>query len=241
MKTVRRGEIDEFVPGPSPYEIPIHPDDLIVDEETGVTTAVIAVPPPTPPEEAWRTRANEYNCRYNGPEMWCRFIRITAATGSLEFAMQQTGINRGILKRKRERYALFDEHLIAAQNHFKFAVLQRAAVTRAIDGTLEPVFHKGRIVGWIGRKSDALLAKLMEGLIPEVFKPKLETENTHTHRIIIEGGLPDDEPHGVTIEHDAGAGGTGNTPEISNPSCGPGTGLADESPVQSDPVRETLG
>lgn len=128
-------------------------------------------PPPSPsPAEAWVERFNAYNCRYKGPELWVSFCKMVAATGSLEMACQRYHISRAILIRKRERYPEFDAHLTMAQEHFKYAVLERAAFVRAIDGVDVPVFHKGVIAGYKREYSDSLMKDLLPGNIPEKYR-----------------------------------------------------------------------
>ena len=59
------------------------------------------------------------------------------------------------------------------------------AIRRAVYGTIEPVFHAGRVVGSTVRYSDTLLALLLKAAAPDVYatarvkitaRPELRTE-----------------------------------------------------------------
>ena len=194
-ETVRRGEIDNYAPDPEAAE-----NSLGLGEDGVVRQAV--APPPT--EEAWRVRANEYNVRYRGPELWVRFLRVLAATGSFEFAIHQSGISRGILRRKRERFPLFDKAVIEAHDYFKGAILERAAVTRAIDGWNEPVYHQGVLVGYVRKFSDKLLSQLLDGQMPERYRKEAKGDTVNnTMNITIVGGLPKRGAQPLALEHEA--------------------------------------
>ena len=194
-KTVRRGEINDYAPDLSDAE-----NSLGLGEDGVVRQAV--APPPT--EEAWRRRANDYTPEYRGPELWIRFLRVLAATGSFEFAFHQTGVSRGIVHRKRTRFPHFDKAVIAAQDHFKGAVLERAAVTRAIDGWNEPVYHQGVLVGYVRKFSDKLLSQLLDGHMPERYRKEVKGDTVNnTMNITIVGGLPKRGAQPLALEHEA--------------------------------------
>lgn len=144
-----------------------------------------------PDNDTWRARAKAYDSQYKGPVHWVRFINVLAASGSVPLAMRETGISRVAFNRRRERYPEFTVEADDAMAHFREAVIEKAALTRAVDGWLEPVFYKGEAIGHVRKYSDTLLNKLLEGNMPEKYRSK--TENSAPGSITITGGLPPDE------------------------------------------------
>ena len=55
-------------------------------------------------------------------------------------------------------------------------ILEAEAIERATVGTPEPVYYRGRVVGYITRKSDTLLIFLLKGLMPEKYRDRWEGE-----------------------------------------------------------------
>ena len=56
--------------------------------------------------------------------------------------------------------------------------LEDAAVTRARDGLDRPVFHKGKICGYVREYSDTLLIFTLKGLKPEKYKERSVSDVT---------------------------------------------------------------
>lgn len=53
--------------------------------------------------------------------------------------------------------------------------LQSAAIRRAVDGILQPVFYQGEEVGYKPEYSDGLLQTLLKGRLPQIFAPDSES------------------------------------------------------------------
>ncbi len=136
--------------------------------------SISLVPPPADPRQAWQQRANNYKSQYAGPAHWVRFIDVLAATGSVSMAARHAGVTVQKVSKRRERYPVFASHVLGALEYFNSAVLEHAAVIRAVDGIDEPVFHNGMIVGHKRRYSDALMAKLLEGNYPTKYRQRTE-------------------------------------------------------------------
>lgn len=133
----------------------------------------------TEPREAWRARFDAYDPLYLGPVSWCRFLKAVAATGSLPFARQLSGISPQLVSKRRERYPEFDVALAAALDHFNSAVLERSAISRAVDGVDEPVFRNDEdgspiIAGYVRKYSDSLMNTLLKGRMREQYGDKHE-------------------------------------------------------------------
>lgn len=74
-------------------------------------------------------------------------------------------------ERDPEVQAAWDQARIA----FKEKVYDEV-VNRAVVGQPEPKFHKGRVVGYVNKKSDGLLKMLAESLSPEEFRQNYHAE-----------------------------------------------------------------
>lgn len=141
-------------------------------------------------QNPWRQRAREYDSQYKGPVHWRHVINVIAATGQYAIACREAGVSVQKFNEKRERYKEFAEAVIEAQVYFRQAVLEKAALTRAVDGWLEPVFYQGDEVGYVRKFSDSLLGKLLEGNSPDKFRSKSENSDGKL-TINVKGGLPD--------------------------------------------------
>lgn len=199
---------DETAAGAAPTEAPAIDEEGDTDD---FEPPFIAAPPIHPEQEAvWRQRAAEYASAYKGPDHWRCAINVIAATGSLPLALREANVTRHSFNRRRERYPEFATAVTEATEFFREKTIEQTAVMRAVDGWLEPVFHKGMLVGYKRRFSDTIMVKLMEGLIPEKYRPKQDVAFSGT--VKVEGGLPqmplteDDVPEHVrkrlTLEHD---------------------------------------
>lgn len=138
-------------------------------------------------EQIWRKRARAYDSRYKGPEHWRRALNVIASTGSIPLARRELGISSKAFNDRRERYPEFAEEIVDALAFFREATLERAAVARAVDGILKPVWHKGDHVGYERVYSDTLLGKLLEANMPDKYKQKVELSTPN--KITITGGL----------------------------------------------------
>ncbi len=105
------------------------------------------------------------------------FLAEYAACGSLTRAAGAAGVSRAWVYNERDRNADFaaeleEAHSIACDH------LMAEARRRAVDGVEEPVFYQGVQCGSVQRYSDKLLAMLLKGLMPEVFRERIETRHT---------------------------------------------------------------
>ena len=57
-------------------------------------------------------------------------------------------------------------------------ILEAEAIRRAVDGTLKPVYHRGKQVGSVREYSDGLLMFLLRGRRPEVYKDRVANEHS---------------------------------------------------------------
>jgi hypothetical protein len=62
-------------------------------------------------------------------------------------------------------------------------VFEAEAARRAVEGTYEPVFYKGEIVGYKLVHSDGLLTTLLKGAKKEKYADRKQVENNHTGQI----------------------------------------------------------
>lgn len=105
------------------------------------------------------------------------FLAAFAHLGSVTRAARAAKIDRTshfLWKRDDSDYAraFEDAQAISAD------VLEDAAVGRARDGIDKPVFHQGKICGYIREYSDTLLIFLLKGAKPEKFRDKSSIEHT---------------------------------------------------------------
>jgi hypothetical protein len=73
--------------------------------------------------------------------------------------------------------------------------LEREARRRAIEGTEEPVFHQGQIVGGVRKYSDTLLIFLLKGARPERYRERVDMTvdiRREAERVAAEAGLDPD-------------------------------------------------
>lgn len=116
-------------------------------------------------------------------------LNILAATGSIPNALRVVGFSRTKFTLRRERYVEFGEAVQQALDFYKHSAIEGSIRARAIDGVLEPVYHKGGLVGYKRVYSDTLLIRLAEAEMPEKYKPKVDVSNTI--HVTSTGGIPD--------------------------------------------------
>lgn len=75
------------------------------------------------------------------------------------------------LKEDKDFKAAYDAAAIKA-----VGVLEDEANRRAVEGVLEPVYHKGEKVGTVRRYSDTLLIVLLKAHAPEKYRERVSTE-----------------------------------------------------------------
>lgn len=170
------------VPETDPTDDTAEPDEISFIKPDGVNVH--------PDDEAlWQQRARAYDSQYAGPEHWRRVLNILAATGSIPSALRVVGFSRTKFTLRRERYVEFGEAVQQALDYYRHTSIEGSIRARAIDGVLEPVWHKGAHCGYKRVYSDTLLIRLAEAEMPEKYKPKMDVSNTIN--VTATGGIPD--------------------------------------------------
>lgn len=144
------------------------------------------------PKTQWKKRARNYGSRYLGPPHYAEFINIVAATGSIPFARKQCALTPNDISDRRDRYPEFAQEVMDALEYFNSAVIEGAAITRAVDGVKTPLMYQGKATGEFEIKySDGLLSKLMDGTNPEKYRPQQTGNggNTNNFTVILQPEL----------------------------------------------------
>lgn len=99
-----------------------------------------------------------------------KFLEAYAKAGTVLHACKESGIKR----RTFYNWLKKDRAFLASYNQAQEEVvelLEREALRRASEGTLEPVYHAGKPVGAIRKYSDVLLIFLLNAARPEKYRP----------------------------------------------------------------------
>lgn len=123
------------------------------------------------------------------------FLAALAECGILTQAAELAGVDRATVWRRRQADAEFaqavDEAIDMAADK-----LEREARRRAIQGTEEPVYQGGVLVGTKTVYSDSLLALLLKGRRKKVFAERVETTGADggplesRQQVVIATGVP---------------------------------------------------
>jgi hypothetical protein len=105
------------------------------------------------------------------PRQAADFFRLFAASGSVAFAADRTGIARTTLYRERRGNPKFAERWTEARQ-LAGERLRDEAFRRAIRGIKRPVFQGGQMVGKIRHYDNRLLLALLKAEDPEFYGPK---------------------------------------------------------------------
>lgn len=120
----------------------------------------------------------------NDPERQERFLEVLKVTGNFAEAARQASPHseagclstfKNWLRDSPEASARAGEAL----EHFR-ASLVAAAVTRGRDGTLRPIFQKGRLVGHERVYSDSLLTLELKKHFPSEYSERHQHDHRHT-------------------------------------------------------------
>jgi hypothetical protein len=108
-------------------------------------------------------------------EVWGKaFLSALEITGSVTAAAKAADISRVTVYQHRKDYPDFarewDEALDMAAD-----TLEDEARRRATEGTEEPVFHQGKKVGTVRKRSDVLLMFLLKGIRPQKWRESRAT------------------------------------------------------------------
>lgn len=89
-------------------------------------------------------------------------------------ACEQVGLSYNTLFWHKKNNKDFADKFELAREKVSDAI-EAEAIRRAFEGDQEPQFYRGEVVGYIQRKSDRILEKLMEGARPEKYaRQKME-------------------------------------------------------------------
>ena len=91
-------------------------------------------------------------------------------------ASEAVGITRKTAYDARQRGPLFDAQCKESQA-LSIEYLEKEAFRRASEGWMEPVFHKGEVVGHIRKFSDTLLIFLMKGNAPHKYRENVNVKH----------------------------------------------------------------
>lgn len=98
-----------------------------------------------------------------------RFLERFAETGSVSAASKHAGVTRNVHARWKAKNRAFSAAWDTAQG-IAIDLVEGECRRRAVEGTLEPVYHGGRPVGAIRKYSDLLLIFLLKAMKPEKYR-----------------------------------------------------------------------
>ena len=102
-----------------------------------------------------------------------RFLEAYVDKGTVRAGCLAAGLVRQTiykwLKRDQPFQKAFDEARADATDK-----LEEEARRRAVDGTIRPVYHQGKMVGGYREHSDTLLIFLLKGAKPDVYRERFE-------------------------------------------------------------------
>lgn len=102
------------------------------------------------------------------------FLAALEETGSVKEATEACTVSKVTVYAHRRDDPTFAKEWEEALDRAADA-LEDEARKRAIEGTQEPVFHKGEIVGYVAKKSDVLLMFLLKGIRPQKWRESRAT------------------------------------------------------------------
>jgi hypothetical protein len=95
-----------------------------------------------------------------------RFLEVFINTASVKVAAKAAGITRNA----HYQWLDYDEDYVKAYAKAKtksMGVLLDEAIRRGVDGVVEPVYHKGRVVGRVRKYSDTCLMGVLKAKDPD--------------------------------------------------------------------------
>ena len=102
------------------------------------------------------------------PRAVADFFRLFAASGSVAFAADRTGLSRGVLYRRKRNDPAFAKRWAEAQE-LGVSKVRDEVFRRAVVGIKRPVFHGGVKVGKVKHYDNRLLWSLLRSHEPETY------------------------------------------------------------------------
>lgn len=106
-----------------------------------------------------------------------RFLNVFARTGHILNSARACKVSRELHYYWLRTSETYSEAFSLAVD-LSVSILEDEAITRAVEGTREPVFYRGRIVGYIAKKSDVILMRLLAARKPKVYAERSRHELT---------------------------------------------------------------
>jgi hypothetical protein len=113
------------------------------------------------------------------PEENKRFLRALEKTGRVAKAAKSAGMSRGAFVWRRKQNKAFDKLWTLALDN-RAEIIEDEAIRRAVTGVKKDIYYMGRVCGQERVYSDSLLAKLLEGNMPQKYRT--------SHKVEVEGG-----------------------------------------------------
>ena len=105
------------------------------------------------------------------------FLASLSESGNITLAAREAGVSRQAAYQARESDESFALAWLEAED-IAADLLEEEARKRAVDGTPEPVYYKGQMVGAVRRYSDNLLMFLLKARRPERFRERAEMHHS---------------------------------------------------------------
>lgn len=117
------------------------------------------------------------------------FLYSYIVHGSLRKAAKHSGVHKA-RHFEWKRKALYVECFEEARR-LTLGALEDEAQRRAVDGVVEPVFYRDKLVGHKRRYSDSLLIRLLEANGPEKFKVAEKKDESEKPKVKVNIYIPD--------------------------------------------------
>lgn len=124
------------------------------------------------------------------PEVRTRFLELYATNGRMTESAHAVGVQGSTIARARKKDKEFDEQTIEAYAVYRDH-LESVLEARALVGVLEPIFHKGVLIGHKANYSDALILAHAKKHIPE-YREKQSVDVNHSGGVLVVPGVAKD-------------------------------------------------
>ncbi len=105
------------------------------------------------------------------PRAVAEFFRLFAASGSVAFAADRTGLSRTVLYRRKRSDPAFAKRWAEAQE-LGVSKVRDEVFRRAVVGVKRPVFYGGAKIGKVRHFDNRLLWSLLKSHEPETYGPR---------------------------------------------------------------------